>query len=470
MNILAGYTPEYDENSDKIVTTCIFEGPQSLVDNAITLDYECTWTSNAVNVSRQITRFRNWINNNAETILRDIQAQEIMNIVGVGQVSFRTLNLTPTIAPVTEAPSLAPTISNIPSMIPSDAPSIPLATFAPTEAEPVPAPTNAPNVGSGDSGLGAGAIVGLVIGIGIVVLVLLVCLYRHRQVRRRTLATGATATSLGTGNLRRAYGDDQGTDVGVAGMISPAESLLSGKSLLSAPEPSFGPEESFDEADNTKYLQDEFDKYKDQNLEEFRIGVEDNVSDFEGIMSAAVTNALMGGPHEPVDREEITWGFRGNPTGMEIEASALCEVHDWMKRNENATDERKRVFMQEVLNKMVTSVRYGVLPAGDGSRAIHESAALLGLSLASHLPQTTVLVMGMRKTVSAPHVIKALREFGDIDAAAVASRQRGFGIVRFRNPKSADRAMRRYQSGEIVVQDVAVQMKVLTPSGAVESG
>jgi RNA recognition motif-containing protein len=74
----------------------------------------------------------------------------------------------------------------------------------------------------------------------------------------------------------------------------------------------------------------------------------------------------------------------------------------------------------------------------------------------------------MRKTVSSSHIVKALREFGEIDVAAVASGQRGFGIVRFRNPKSATLAIRRYRSGEIVVQDVAVQMQVLTPSGAVE--
>jgi ferric-dicitrate binding protein FerR (iron transport regulator) len=120
--------------------------------------------------------------------------------------------------------------------------------------------------------------------------------------------------------------------------------------------------------------------------------------------------------------------------------------------------------MQEILNKMVTSVRYGVLKAEDASRTIHESAALLELPLAEELPMTTVLVSGMRKTATAEDMVKAMREFGDIDVAAVASGRRGFGVVRFRRLKSVERALRRYQSGEIVIQDVAVQVKVLKPN------
>ena len=155
--------------------------------------------------------------------------------------------------------------------------------------------------------------------------------------------------------------------------------------------------------------------------------------------------------------------------GTEIEASALFEVSDWLKRNESAEGERKRAFMQEILNKMVTSVRYGVIAAEDASRTIHESAAILGLQLAEELPVTTVIISGMRKTTTAEDMMKALHEFGDIDVAAVASRKRGFGIIRFRRRKSVERALRRYKSGEIVILDVSIQMKVLMPSGAIES-
>ena len=38
------------------------------------------------------------------------------------------------------------------------------------------------------------------------------------------------------------------------------------------------------------------------------------------------------------------------------------------------------------------------------------------------------------------------------------------GLVRFKTPKSVDRAMRKFLIEEIVVQDVAVQVKVLSPN------
>lgn len=254
-----------------------------------------------------------------------------------------------------------------------------------------------------------------------------------------------------------------------AAAISPGESLPRRESLLSAG--GSGLENDSDlEADDTKNLQDEFDLYKDQNLEQLRIDVEENVTGFEGIMSAAVTRALMGDDYPLEDvSNALTWGCGLNATGAEIEASALCEVYEWMKRQENATLDEKRAFMQDILNRMVSSVRFGVLPAEDASRTIHESAALLGLQLAHQLPMTTLIISGMRKGSEASHLMAVLKDFGEMDAVAVASGQRGFAIVRYRNSKAVDRVMLQYRSGEIVIQDVAVQMKALTPTGQVES-
>lgn len=89
----------------------------------------------------------------------------------------------------------------------------------------------------------------------------------------------------------------------------------------------------------------------------------------------------------------------------------------------------RRSFMQEMLNKMVASVRHGVLGPDDASRAIHECAAMLNLQLASDLPINTVIVTGLRKTASAANVTDAFREFGEIEDAAVASCKRGFGTL-----------------------------------------
>lgn len=125
--------------------------------------------------------------------------------------------------------------------------------------------------------------------------------------------------------------------------------------------------------------------------------------------------------------------------------------------------------MQETLNRMVASVRHGVLGPSDASRTIHECAALLGLQLAADIPVTTVVISGMRKKADAQDIVEAFSEFGNVSAAAVAPNERGYGILRFKNNEAVDRAMKKFRKEEVVVQDVGVQLKVIKP-GAVEDG
>ena len=72
---------------------------------------------------------------------------------------------------------------------------------------------------------------------------------------------------------------------------------------------------------------DDFDRYKDQTLEQLRSQVNGNVEGIEGMMSQAMTFALMGGGY---DMEAM---FGEAQTGTEIETNILCEVTAWMKRN-----------------------------------------------------------------------------------------------------------------------------------------
>ena len=410
-----------------------------------------------------------------------------------------TMSLKPTVSPTlsserpTELPSVFP--SMWPSLVPSEAP-----TSRPSAAPQV-APTETPTASlrptmalvpsedfvPQDTNPEATIIVVVVVVAGVATAVAFVAwCWRRRKTseayfyNQNDLAVVSDPRHNGTphidpwktaaraGTTKTLPPHELGSDVGVV-IGSPSESLVSRQSLLSAGESGLG-EESDIEADNTRNLQDEFDQYKDQNIEQLRSDVEGNVSGFEGIMSAAVTRALMGDDYPQVElSSELSWGCSANATGAEIEACVLCEVNSWLKRKESATVDQKRAFMQDILNRMVSSVRCGVLPADDASRTIHESAALLGLQLAHQLPMTTIIISGMRKGSGASHMKVVLREFGDLDTVATASGQRGFGIVRYRNPKSVDRVMRRYRNGEIVIQDVAVQMKFLTPSGHVES-
>ena len=117
--------------------------------------------------------------------------------------------------------------------------------------------------------------------------------------------------------------------------------------------------------------------------------------------------------------------------------------------------------MQETLNKMVASVRHGIISPEDASRTIHECAAMLRLELAEKIPETALIITGMRKAVKADEVIDAFKEFGEIEDAAVSPNARGFGLVRFVSPKSVLRALDKFRKEEIVVQDVAVMIRVL---------
>lgn len=117
--------------------------------------------------------------------------------------------------------------------------------------------------------------------------------------------------------------------------------------------------------------------------------------------------------------------------------------------------------MQETLNKMVASVRHGIISPEDASRTIHECAAMLRLELAEKIPETALIITGMRKAVKADEVIDAFKEFGEIEDAAVSPNARGFGLVRFLSPKSVLRALDKFRKEEIVVQDVAVMIRVL---------
>ena len=87
----------------------------------------------------------------------------------------------------------------------------------------------------------------------------------------------------------------------------------------------------------------------------------------------------------------------------------------------------RKEFMQKTLNEMVLKVRRGIVSPEDASRTIHGSAAMLGLQLAENIPETTLIVTGMRKQVTKEHVCAAFKEFGEIESAAVSSKARGFG-------------------------------------------
>jgi len=236
------------------------------------------------------------------------------------------------------------------------------------------------------------------------------------------------------------------------------ESIISNPSLLS-------PGMSY-RSDELQFVPDEFDVYRDSSLEKMRQEVENTVTDSDAMMSQALTKALMD---DEEYREKIDHLWGGSGSTMEIEASVLCDTHEFLKRKDDASLDEKRVFMQELVNKMVAGVRYELIDPEAASRTIHECAAMLGLELAETIPEKALVITGLRKMVKRQDLIDSFSEFGELEDAAVASNSRGFGLVRYRSVKSVQRAIERFKRGEIVVQDVAVMVKKLSSDYAESS-
>ena len=131
--------------------------------------------------------------------------------------------------------------------------------------------------------------------------------------------------------------DDAISPVGGVGTI--ADSIFSNPSMVSGGGSfSSNPEDHYGEVGGVRLetLQDEFDSYKNQDLEYMRHGVEESVFGSEGMMSLAMTRALM-------EEEDVginpSWGGAEDPES--IEANALCETNDWLRKNEHSSfDER----------------------------------------------------------------------------------------------------------------------------------
>ncbi|KAL7545507.1 hypothetical protein ACHAWF_008859 [Thalassiosira exigua] len=253
---------------------------------------------------------------------------------------------------------------------------------------------------------------------------------------------------------------ESGSPGGGTGTV--ADSIFSNPSMVSGGE-SLGSDPA-DDYEMVQPLEDEFDNYKNQDLERLRTAVEESVYGAEGMMSLAMTRALM---EEEEDDINLSWGGAEDPES--IEANGLCETNDWLRKNEHSTLEERNKFFQEILNRMVITVRRGKISPSDGTRAIHCCAAMLGLQLEKDLPNNVLLVHGMRKTndlsLGRSYLVEAFISFGDIEGAAIAPSNKGFGFVRFVSPKSVQRALERFRISEIEVQDVSVMIKSLKADG-----
>jgi len=458
----------------------------------LNVDYIMEYKSKYYDVQNYTRLFQNWTNDNLDIIEEQMNVLNL-NVTAVGK-AFRIVVSTP-----------SPTISSLPSAMPTGIPTI---TPVPTTLPPTLAPSSDPSpsrFGDEDTNGDIQSRVIISVSVLIALSIIAIGLFFYCRKRRKAnemefqaeaIKNGAngrrsrssdftdggwgentTAAVVAARNTEydnacessetKAYGSTfakhpdapYGLD-GVGVVVSSNGSLVSKDSLLSRGNSIDG--DSKDEADTTQIFADEFDQYKDQNLEKMRADIEGNLEGCDGMMNQAVARALIEEEEEDASiANDMLWGGNEHITGVEIEASALGIIMDWLKRNDKASPREKREIMQETLNKMTSSVRYGILGPNDASRTIHECAGLLGLQLAADIPVTTIIISGMRKKATEKDIREAFSIFGDVSTAAVAPNERGFGILRYTSNNAVNQVMEKFRKEEVVVEDVAVQLRLI---------
>ncbi|KAL7516410.1 hypothetical protein ACHAWX_001429 [Stephanocyclus meneghinianus] len=189
-------------------------------------------------------------------------------------------------------------------------------------------------------------------------------------------------------------------------------------------------------------IRDEFDIYKNQVLETLRNEVEKSIYNVDGMMSLAMTRIFMEAEGTPLD---LSWVGAEDPAS--IEASCYFEASDWRKQNETAISCSTESFFEDMLNRIVQIVHHGLIRPSDGARLLHGCASILNMQLIRELPNTTVVIRGLRKTndLAQGHhfLVHSFGVYGDIVDASISPKNRGF-------------VMKKYESSEIEIQDVSV--------------
>lgn len=337
-----------------------------------------SYSSAYFNVSSYPILFQNYVNSNLENVANQLRTLGLN--VTVAQTASRIIERTP--APsVSPAPSIAPTGNPTSTYFPSEVP-----TIAPSAVPTVPeSPAGGGRLSPAVFILLSILIAAVIIGTG----AFFICRERrktreeefHANAMKKTQqgqeglpgregggwdasgGDGENASNHLNGNnsdspeANLMYGsafrqnassieaqDQELSAVGGA-IVSPTESRVSNQSLLSAGRSMEG--DSGDEADSTQIFADEFDQYKDQNLESMRADIVGNLEDGDGMMNQAVARALMDNYNEEdgVDQEgepiDYIWGCPEGCSGPEIEAGALFSVVDWLDQNKSASAEEK---------------------------------------------------------------------------------------------------------------------------------
>ena len=205
----------------------------------------------------------------------------------------------------------------------------------------------------------------------------------------------------------------------------------------------------------------------------------------ESMVSQAITMAFLEPRDITYSRSRQTADYvkkRSSPFPSSlvcgvIEATCYHETFVYVKQR-GRDDENgepgvsETAYVQDKLNYLVALVRHRALQAEDAARIIHGVGCLLPnlCRTVSEPPAATVLVYGMRRNVAVQSLCDAFVVFGAVKSCNVADGGKGFGFVRFVSHSGVDRAMRRFERDEILVDDVAVVVQPLGNDGGSYNG
>jgi hypothetical protein len=121
-----------------------------------------------------------------------------------------------------------------------------------------------------------------------------------------------------------------------------------------------------------------------------------------------------------------------------------------------------RDFLQSKLNVLVALVRKGEITASAAAVIVHGIGCLLPplRPLVTTPPPNTVLIRGMRRSVTRTSLVSSFSRYGSVLDAEVAQ-GKGFGFVRFKGGDGVRRTKEMYGRDEIEVDDVAVVVQVV---------
>jgi len=334
------------QQPDRQLQTEVGTDIETEVLNTLVLTFTMNYTSRyGIDVGQYPSEFKTYINTHLDEVTADM-INKLLPVATANQVIL--IIDTPTVEPTDGAPTSSPSNVTVPTTS-----ELPSTSMSPTL--PISPSTNQPT-GDATYTNRTSFIIGLGAGLGGATFIVfsLICYMRrkHARVRARQFANGgggndesievisADSPVAAMGGGGNSYTGAGKRSVVVLGRRNGSDSIFSKDTIMSNPSMvSGGGSGSFSsdsdqnhENNGLKSLQEEFDMHKNQNTELMTGGA-----------SLAMTRALME-DEDNMDKNQWGNGKRGRG-GIDdpesIEANALCETYDWLRKNKDSTLEER---------------------------------------------------------------------------------------------------------------------------------